>query len=63
MKGFSSKRIALKTDVLQDRKVYCLQACPRASFSPDNLPAGAVKGLTCELKCQSLIYTTGDYTH
>ena len=29
----------------QDRKVYCLQACPRTSFSPEILQAGAVKGL------------------
>ena len=47
MKGLSSKRIALKVDtgkVLQDRKIYCLQARP-CIFQPEILQAVAVKGL------------------
>ena len=43
MKGFSSKGIALKTDVLQDRKIDCRHA--RASFSLEMLQVEAVKGL------------------
>ena len=35
VKGFSSRLIALKEDVSQDRKMYCLQACP-CSFQPGN---------------------------
>ena len=43
VKGFSSKRTALKVDVLQDRKIHCRRV--RASFSPEILQAGAVKEL------------------
>ena len=42
--GLSSKRIALKGDVLQDRKIHCFR-CVRASFSPEILQAGSMKGL------------------
>ena len=35
MKGFSSNFIALKVDVLKDRKIYCLQAHP-CIFQPGN---------------------------
>ena len=45
MKGFSSKRTALKVDVLQDLKIYCLWARVHASFSPEIVQAPAVKGL------------------
>ena len=57
MKEFSSKLIALKVDVLQDRRF-------RASFSPDILQAGAVKGLkeqitkarqTIKINCKYLV--------
>ena len=43
----SQKRKALKVNVLNyDRKTRCLQARPyRASFNPEILQAGAVKGL------------------
>ena len=44
MKGFSSKRIALKVDVTLSQKIDCLQGCP-CTFSPETLQAGAVKGL------------------
>ena len=49
---FFIKTHSIKVDVLQDRKIYCLQAqcvlmCVRvrASFSPKMLQAEAVKGL------------------
>ena len=55
--GFSEKRVASKVDVLKERKIYCLLACP-CIFQPGNvtgwgsegvnsqmLQAGAVKGL------------------
>jgi len=35
VKGFSSKRIALKVDVSYDPEIYCLQARP-CSFQPGN---------------------------
>ena len=35
MKGFLSKRVALKVDVFQVRKIYCLQARP-CIFQPGN---------------------------
>ena len=28
MNGFSEKRIASKVDLLKERKIYCLRACP-----------------------------------
>ena len=47
MKGFSSKRRALKADALEDWKIYCLQA-RLCIFQPGNftlkIEAGAVKG-------------------
>ena len=44
IKGFSSKRIALKVDVLRTGK-YTVCRHVRASFSPEILQAGAVKEL------------------
>ena len=44
MKGTPSKRIALKVDVLKDRKIYCSQA--RSCIFRQ---AGAVKGLNIGL--------------
>ena len=44
MKGFLSKRIALKEDVLQDRKTYCLQARPRI-FQPGNFTGWGSEGV------------------
>ena len=49
VKGFASNRTALKGDgnrtgLLQDRKLYCLQARP-SIFQPEIVQAGAVKGL------------------
>ena len=35
MKGFSSKHVALKVDVLKDWKIYCFQAHP-CIFQPRN---------------------------
>ena len=47
MKGSSSKCIALKTDVLQDRNIYCFAgASVHLSLSPEIIQAGAVKGLS-----------------
>ena len=55
MKGATSKRVALKIFMLQDRKIkylcyrtgrYTVCGRIRASFSPEILQAGAVKGLT-----------------
>ena len=45
VKGFLSKCIVLKVDLLQDHQIHCLQACMCALFSPEILQAGAVKGL------------------
>ena len=47
-RGFSSIRLALKVDVLQDRKMYCLPAHP-SIFQPGNVCGGAVKGLIVDL--------------
>ena len=47
--GILSKRIALKVDVLQDRKIYCSQA-RLCIFSSEILQAGAVKGLKTNVK-------------
>ena len=44
MKGFSSKRIALKVDVLEDRKIYCLQARP-SGFQPGNFTVWGSEGV------------------
>ena len=46
VKGFLSKCTVLKVDLLQDHKIYCLQACMCAPFSPEMSHAAAVKGLT-----------------
>ena len=54
LKGFSSKHIALKVDVIYYRTgKYTVCRCVRASFSPKGLHAGAVKGLN---KCQQMSY-------
>ena len=58
--ALACERIFIETHSIENRCVTGPESIlfagrvPRASFSPDNLPAGAVKGLTCELKCQSL---------
>ena len=44
MKGFSSKHIALIADVIGAEN-YTVRRCVRASFSPEILQAGEVKGL------------------
>ena len=44
MKAFSSKRKALKVDVMQSQKTDYLQGCP-CTLSAEMLQAGAVKGL------------------
>ena len=44
MKGFSSKRIALKADMSQDRKIYCLQARP-SIFRAGNFTGWGSEGL------------------
>ena len=50
MKGFSSKRIALEVDVLKDLIFFIYVCrCVRASFGPEKLHAGAVKGLRTSL--------------
>ena len=46
MKGFSSKRITLKVDELQDQKIHCLQARRGISRSGNCIGWG-VKGLNC----------------
>ena len=53
MKGFSSKRVALKVGVLKDRKIYCLQvrACVRLSARKFYKPA--VKVLTSVHCCKT----------
>ena len=46
VKGFSSERIALKVDVLKDRKLDCLQARRPCVFQPGNFTgwgSGGVK--------------------
>ena len=61
VKGFSSKRTALKVDYYRTgRYTVCRRVC--ASFSPDVLQAGAVKGLIsvpwlggCLLDCFALL--------
>ena len=45
MKGFLSKCIVLKSELLYDHQIYCLQARMCTLFSPEVLQAGAVKGL------------------
>ena len=49
MKGFSSKRRALKVDVIQGRIIYSLQEYP-CTFSAEILQARAVKGLNSKPK-------------
>ena len=46
MKGFAPKCTVVKVDMLQDRKIVCLEAYVWAPFSPEMLLAAAVKGLT-----------------
>ena len=48
MKGFLAKRVALKADMLKNRKIYCAQARP-CIFEPGNvtgLGSEGVKGRT-----------------
>ena len=45
MKGFSSKRIALKVDVIGPENNYTVCRRVRASFSPEVFQIGAVKEL------------------
>ena len=45
MKRFSLKCIALKLDVIGAENILCACRRVRASFSPEVLQAGAVKGL------------------
>ena len=42
--GFASKGIALTVDVLQDRKIYCLQARP-CIFQPGNVTGWGSEGV------------------
>ena len=44
MPGLSSKRRALKVDVLQDRKLYCLQARPYI-FQPGHFTGWSSEGV------------------
>ena len=44
MTGFASKRIALKVDVLQEQKMYCLQA-PPCIFQPGNFTGWGSEGI------------------
>ena len=44
VKGVSSKLTALKVDVLQDRKIYCLQARP-SIFQPGNFTGWGSEGV------------------
>ena len=48
MKGFSSNRIALKADVLQDRKIDCLQARPSV-FQPEMFTGWGSDGVNVAL--------------
>ena len=47
VKGFSSKRMALKVDVLQDREIYSLQARP-CIFQPRNITGWGSEGVKRE---------------
>ena len=49
MKGFLSKRIVFKVDVIQGRIIYSWQEYP-CTFSAEILQAGAVKGLNSKQK-------------
>ena len=64
MKGFSSKRIALKVDVLYRTEKYTVSRRARASFSSELLHAGVVKGLIPRyfLDSQSLVVLAYSYT-
>ena len=44
VKGFRSKRITLKVEVLQDRKIYCWQARPFI-FQPGNFTGRGSEGV------------------
>ena len=45
---FSSKHVALKVDVLQDRKIHCLQVCP-CIFQPRNFTGWGSEGVNVAL--------------
>ena len=57
MKGFLSKCVVSKADLLQGRHMYCLQACMCAHFSPEILQAVAVKGLILSGLWTSFLHT------
>ena len=48
MKGFSSKRIALKAGVLRDRKIDCLLVRP-CIFQPGNFTGSGSEGVNVSL--------------
>ena len=54
VKGCSSKRTALKVDVIQRQRKWSVCRRVRASFSPETLLAVAVKGLTAIAQLQLL---------
>ena len=66
MPGFSFKKksIVLKVDVLQNQNIYCLQAS-QASFSPESLQDGAMKGLRRDIrinrKNEKLLFSLGNF--
>ena len=61
VKGFSSKRIALKADVLlQDRKIYCLQARP-CLFQPGRFTGWGSEGINFSLHCAVPHTMPGDF--
>ena len=55
MKGFSWKHIALKVDVLKDRKIYCLLAHP-CIFEPVNVTGWGSEGVkSCQCNNRNLL--------
>ena len=62
VKGFSSKRTALKLDVLQDRKIYCLQALPCVS-QQGNFTGWGSEGVNLYPKHHAWILILGDQGH
>ena len=49
VKGFLSKCTLLKVDLLQNHRIYCLEARMGALFSQEISQAGEVKGLRREI--------------
>ena len=62
VKGFSSKRIALKVDVLQDRKIDCLQARP-SIFQPGNFTGCGGEGVKYSPSLISLVVSVDTKHH